>query len=262
VNIKTVVRVMNFHALLRVEKARKQAVILAGMRAELEKMLRSIVLNRNLRLDRLLKLPDPGLPALRIYLGSDYGFCGSVNSSVSGALARDGKSEKIVIGKKVRGRGDEGLCMTWDEYYADVSAVHGYFVRAVRDRSYSAIDLVYNRYGGMGSVALEERRIYPLSPDDFGEGDGGAKADYIIESDITGLIEEMITAYSFYEFRIAVTSAYASENTLRRSSTQESIKKLEEREEEETRAARREAGETEYRKTTENYTRRSMQKRK
>ena len=33
--IKSVVKVINFHALLRVEKARRQALILSGMRAEL-----------------------------------------------------------------------------------------------------------------------------------------------------------------------------------------------------------------------------------
>jgi F0F1-type ATP synthase gamma subunit len=256
--IKSVVKVMNFHALLRVEKSRRQAVILSGMRAELEKMLQSIVLNRNLRLDKLLKLPDAGLPALRIYLGSDYGFCGSVNSSVSGVLARDADSEKIVIGKKIRGRRDVSLSLTWDAYYRDIGLVHDYFVRAVRDRSYSAIELVYNRYNNMGSIKLEERRIYPLSPDSFTEADEGATADYIIESDITGLLEEMLVAYSFYEFRIAVTSAYASENTLRQSSTHESIKKLDEREAEETRVTRKKKNELAFRKTIDNYNRYSM----
>jgi F0F1-type ATP synthase gamma subunit len=256
--IKPVVKVMNFHALLRVEKARKQAVILSGMRTELEKMLRGIVLNRNLRLDKLLKLPDAGLPALRIYLGSDYGFCGSVNSSVSGVLAKDKGSEKIVIGKKIRGRKDVSLSLTWDEYHRDISAVHDYFVNAVRDRKYSAIELVYNRYNNMGSVKLEERRIYPLHGDGLGEADEGTKADYIIESDITGLLEEMLIAYSFYEFRIAVTSAYASENTLRQSSTQESIKKLDEQEIEETRVERKEKNVRAFRKTIDNYTRQSI----
>jgi F0F1-type ATP synthase gamma subunit len=250
---------MNFHALLRVEKARKQALLLSGMRTELEKMLRGIVLNRNLRLDKLLRLPDARLPALRIYLGSDYGFCGSVNSSVSGILARDAAdAEKIVIGKKIRGRRDVSLSLTWDEYYRDIGAVHDYFVRAVRERSYSAIELVYNRYNNLGNVKLEERRIYPVAVGDFGEADEGTKADYIIESDITGLLEEMMIAYSFYEFRIAVTSSYASENTLRQSSTQESIKKLDEREAEETRVARKEKSELGFRKTIDNYTRQSM----
>jgi F0F1-type ATP synthase gamma subunit len=257
--IKSVVKVMNFHALLRVEKARRQALILSGMRAELEKMLRSVVLNRNLRLDKLLKLPDARLPVLRIYLGSDYGFCGSVNSSVSGVLARDADAEKIVIGKKIRGRGDVGLSLTWDAYYEDVARVHGYFVRAVREQPWSAVELVYNRYNNVGSVGLERRRIYPLNTDDLKESaDGGEKADYIIESNITGLLEEMLIAYSFYEFRIAAASAYASENTLRQSSTQESIKKLDEREAEETRVARKKKNEIAFRKTIDNHTRRNM----
>ncbi|MDR2354809.1 MAG: F0F1 ATP synthase subunit gamma [Clostridiales Family XIII bacterium] len=258
-NVKSVVKVMNFHALLRVEKARKQAVVLSSMRFELEKMLRSVALNRNLRLDKLLKLPDARLPALRIYLGSDYGFCGSVNSSVSSVLARDADAEKIVIGKKIRGRGDVSLSLTWDAYYRDVGRVLGYFTRAVREQPWSAVELVYNRYNNVGSVGLDRRKIYPVNADGFKEaGDGGERADYIIESNITGLLEEMLIAYSFYEFRIAAASAYASENTLRQSSTQDSIKKLDEREAEETRVERKEKNEIAFRKTIDNYTRRNM----
>jgi F0F1-type ATP synthase gamma subunit len=257
--IKPVVKVMNFHALLRVEKARKQALILNSMRFELEKMLKSIVLNRNLRLDKLLKLPDARLPALRIYLGSDYGFCGSVNSSVSGVLAKDTDAEKIVIGKKIRGRGDVSLSLTWDEYYGDIGVIHDYFVRAVRERSWSAVELVYSRYGNVGSVGLDQRRIYPLNADEFTEtDDDGSKADYIIESNITGLLEEMMIEYSFYEFRIAAASSYAAENTLRQSSTQESIKKLDEREAEETRVERKAKNEREFHKAIDNYTRQSI----
>jgi F0F1-type ATP synthase gamma subunit len=251
---------MNFHALLRVEKARRQAEILSSMRTELERMLRSIVNNRNLRLDKLLKLPSANMPALRIYLGSDYGFCGSVNSSVSGALAKDAGAEKITVGKKVRGRRDVLLSLTWDEYYGDITVIRDYFISAVRDRKWSSVELIYNHYYNMGNVKLERRVIYPVNTDNFAEADdGGGTADYIIESSITGLLEEMMTAYLFYEFRIAVTSAYAAENTLRQSATQESIKKLDEREEEETRAARREKNEAAFRKTIDSYTRRSIQ---
>src|SRR5699024_5379187 len=70
-NVKAVVKVMNFHALLRVEASRKQAERYQAMESELENMMRIVMNNRNLRLDKRIALPDPALPALRIYLGSD-----------------------------------------------------------------------------------------------------------------------------------------------------------------------------------------------
>lgn len=259
--VKSVVKVMNFHALLRVEKARKQADIISSMRQKLEQMLGSIINNRNLRLDKMLKLPDAHLPSLRIYLGSDYGFCGSVNSSVSSAVDKDVNCEKIVIGKKVRKSAGVSLSLTWDEYFADINQVRDYFVRAVRERTWSAVELVYNHYYNVGSIKLERRRIYPLSTETmagFSEDDG-ANADFIIESSITDLLDEMFVAYIFYEFRIAITSAYAAENTLRQSATQESIKKLEEQETEDTRVERKEKNEKSNRKTIDSFTRKMIQ---
>jgi F0F1-type ATP synthase gamma subunit len=258
-NIKSVVKVMNFHALLRVDKARKQADILGSMQAELEKMIQTIVGNRNLRLDKVLRLPDSSLPALRIYMGSDYGFCGSVNSSVSNILAKDPKSEKLVIGKKVRNKRDVTLSLTWDEYYQDITRVRDYFIRAVRDREWSAVDLVYNRYDNIGNIRLDQRRIYPMNTAQFDQhGVEGANVDYIIESNIMGLLEEMLIAYLFYEFRICVTSAYAAENTMRQSATQESLKKLDEREIEELRVERKLKNEISFRKTIDGYTRQRL----
>jgi F0F1-type ATP synthase gamma subunit len=140
--------------------------------------------------------------------------------------------------------------------------VRDYFIRAVRERPWSSVEIIYNHYNNIGSVKLERRAIYPVNTDDFGETeDEGAKADYIIESNITGLLEEMMVAYLFYEFRIAATSAYASENTLRQSATQESIKKLDEREEEELRVERREKNDEAFRKTIEGYTRINISRR-
>ena len=78
-NVKAVVKVMNFHALLRVEASGQQALKYSTMEEELSDMMRILQNNQNLRLDKRIRLPDEGLPVLRIYLGSDLGFCGSVN---------------------------------------------------------------------------------------------------------------------------------------------------------------------------------------
>ena len=139
-NIKAVVKVMNFHALLRVENSRKQADLYQTMAEELDNMMEIIMNNRNFQLDKRITLPSPDLPVLRIYMGSDLGFCGSVNSSVSSVLSRDDRSEKIVIGKKLPHPTDTVLYMTREQYETDFEAVRAYLDAAVREKRWSAVE--------------------------------------------------------------------------------------------------------------------------
>lgn len=250
-NVKAVVKVMNFHALLRVEASRKQAERYQTMESELENMMRLVMNNRNLRLDKQIALPDPSLPVLRIYLGSDYGFCGSVNSSVSGVLAQDGGSQKIVIGKKLRRPREVELFLTQEECFSDFSRVRDYLEQAVRERKWSAVELVYNHFYNLNSVKQVTKRIYPLEaqPEDAEH----QWDDFEIETDTVRLLEDMTVSYLTYEVKIAAVSAYASENIMRQNATTESLKKLDEREEEELRESRKARTQKAFQKTIDSY---------
>ena len=161
-NVKAVVKVMNFHALLRVEASGQQALMYSTMEEELSAMMQILQSNRNLRLDKHIRLPDPQLPKLRIYLGSDLGFCGSVNTSVTSVLQRDTTEEKIVIGKKLRHPAEVSLYLSQEEYRQNFSLVRDYLERAVRERCWSGVEVVYNHYYNVSSVKQEIKRIYPL----------------------------------------------------------------------------------------------------
>ena len=135
-NVKAVVKVMNFHALLRVEASGQQALKYSTMEEELSDMMRILQNNQNLRLDKRIRLPDEGLPVLRIYLGSDLGFCGSVNTSVSSVLQHDGPdTEKIVIGRKLRRPAEVSVFLTQEEYRENFGVLRTYLsVRCVNGR--------------------------------------------------------------------------------------------------------------------------------
>ena len=81
-NIKLVVKAMNFHALLHVESARKKAKKYFYLEQEVSGLIEMIVNNRNFILDKHLLKVKPSKPALNIYIGSDLGFCGSINAQV------------------------------------------------------------------------------------------------------------------------------------------------------------------------------------
>lgn len=252
-NVKAVVKVMNFHALLRVESSGRQALMYGAMEEELSAMMRILQSNRNLRLDKRIRLPDESLPVLRIYLGSDLGFCGSVNTSVSSMLRHDAGVEKIVIGRKLRRPAEVSLYLSQEEYSGNFGKVREYLERAVRERCWSAVELVYNHYYNVSSVKQENRRIYPLAVHQAEMELSNEWDDFEIEGDAQRLLEDMTISCLVYELRIAAASAYASENIMRQNATSESLKKLDEIEAEAARVQRKEKNQASFRKTIDSF---------
>lgn len=251
-NVKAVVKVMNFHALLRVENSRREALKYSTMEDELSAMMQILQSNRNLRLDKNIRLPDPNLPVLRIYLGSDLGFCGSVNTSVSSVLQHDAAGEKIVIGKKLRRSSEVSLYLSQEEYHQNFEKVRTYLERAVRERCWSAVEIVYNHYYNVSCVKQEIKRIYPLEAK-TNEVIANEWDDFEINGDAQRMLEDMTISCLTYEMRIAAASAYAAENIMRQNATSESLKKLDEMEAEATRLERKEKNQKSFQKTIDSF---------
>ena len=253
-NVKAVVKVMNFHALLRVDASGRQAMMYSTMEEELSSMMRILQSNRNLKLDKRIRLPDASLPVLRIYMGSDLGFCGSINTSVSSVLSQDRSSEKIVIGRKLHRTADTSLYLSREEYQNDFTKVREYLERAVRLRCWSAVELVFNHYYNVTSIKQEIKRIYPLAAQEEEAAEGlNEWDDFEIEGDAERLLEDMTISCLIYEVHIAAASAYAAENIMRQNATSESLKKLDEIEAENTRLRRKEKNQAAFKKTIDSF---------
>ena len=84
--LKNVVKVMNFHSLLRVDKSRKAAKKYAYLDSTVAEMIDNIVNNRNIMLDYKFFRVDEKKPVLNIYLGGDLGFCANLNSNITKPL--------------------------------------------------------------------------------------------------------------------------------------------------------------------------------
>ncbi|WP_317855574.1 FoF1 ATP synthase subunit gamma [Chakrabartyella piscis] len=258
-NVKAVVKVMNFHALLRVDASRRLSDMYSTMQDELEAMMSIILSNDNLKLDKTLKLPDPKLPVLRIYIASDLGFCGGINTSITAELQKDGGSEKIVLGKKIRKNREVALYLTMDEFESQQALVEQYLKRAVKERKWSAVELVYNHFYNLSSIKPIVKRIYPINLEDLenqSEEDGRKvknQVDFFIEGDATDVLENMIISFLNYEFKIALASAKASENVMRQNATSESLKKLDEMEEEEIKYNRKMKNQKSFQKTIDSF---------
>ena len=175
--------------------------------------------------------------------------------AMSLALAKNHKkiSGKVRMGKMLQQTRDLRVFpMTQEEYRENFGVLRTHLERAVRQRPWSAVELVYNHYYNVTSVKQEIKRIYPLAePEEV--VDAHAWDDFEIEGDAQELLEDMMISCLIYEVRIAAASAYAAENIMRQNATSESLKKLDEMESEATRVERKKKNQAAFRKTIDSF---------
>jgi F0F1-type ATP synthase gamma subunit len=251
--IKNVVKVMNFHALIRVDNAKRRAVLYQQMEDEVYHMMDLIMNNRNLILDKNMLKTRSDRPVLTIYLGSDYGFCSNYNSLINHELEQDPDGEKILVGKKLHKVADHVLLrLKQEEFEGRIHEVEDILRESIRRKKHSAIRVVYNRYINSTEMSLESKQIYPFEMK--AEADpANYRDDFLIDGDVEELLTELATTYLAYQIRITAFSGYASENIMRQNTTSESLKKIEEREEEALMEERRERRQQEFSRTIESF---------
>ena len=257
--VKNVVKVMNFHSLLRVDKARREAEKYFEVEEELRYMIDSITNNRNIILDKkILRVPD-NKPVLNIYVGSDLGFCGSYNYVVNSAIKED-SADKVVIGKKVRMNSIKNvkLNITKTEYMEDPSIVTEFLQTNIKAGNYSKVNVLYNDYKNISNINWLEKRIYPF---EFNTDKSVSyNEDYVSENSMEDLLIDMICTYVDYELQITVKNSFASENVMRQNATNESLKKIDEIEEQHSATERKEKMLVASQKNIERYEKRRFRR--
>lgn len=253
-SIRNVVKVMNFHALIRVDHAKRRADKYRMMEEQLMYMMDSIVNNRNLILDKKIFEARKDAPVLNIYIGSDLGFCSNYNSQMNEKLLKDSPgSFKILIGRKLSGQRVQGvdLAVTAAQLEEQLPQIRNYLEQKIRNRECSAINIIYNHYENTTTIYSQTIQVFPIYRKR--EGKKAYREDFAIEGDINSLMMRMISSYVYYEFLLAVVNSRAAENVLRQNTTTESLKKIDELEAERLIAERREKRSREFQKVVDNY---------
>ncbi len=256
-NVRNVVKVMNFHSLLRVDKAKKTADKYRYMEEQLLMMIDSIINNRNLLLDKRLLRPDPNAPELNIYLGSDFGFCSNFNSQIAEEIYKDRGSHQILIGKKIFSYAHDAIfTMDNDSFQKDKSKVREIIVEAIEKLTYSKINLVYNQYVNTTTIRLARQQVFPVVLEGTGQKN---IEDFVVEGDLNRLLKNLVITYVNYEVMLAQVSSLASENIMRQNATTESLKRIDELEEEQAMEAIRVKRDKEFQKVIDNFTKMKSQ---
>ena len=227
--IKNVVKVMNFQALIRMDKALKEADKYRNVGKEITDILSRIMYNKNLILDKKILTPDPEKPELNIYIANDYGFSGNFNAEVSRQIKRDVNASKIIIGKKIIYQDDKILLkINKDDFFKRFGEIEECIDVAIKSMNYSRINVFYNHYYSLTSFEFLKIQLFPVEfKGEYYEGE-----DFVAETNLNSILGSLMTFYICYELKMCESISYAAENVLRTQITSSALDKLEEKEEE------------------------------
>ena len=227
--IKNVVKVMNFQALIRMDKALKEADKYRDVGKEITDILSRIMYNKNLILDKKILTPEQDKPELNIYIANDYGFCGNFNAEIIRQIKRDVNAYKIIIGKKIIYTDDRVLLkINKDDFFKRFREIEECIDSAIRSMNYSRINVFYNHYYSLTSFEFLKIQLFPVEfKGEYYEGE-----DFVAETDLNGILSSLMTFYICYQLKMCESISYAAENVLRTQITSSALDKLEEKEEE------------------------------
>ena len=227
--IKNVVKVMNFQSLLRMNKAIQEADKYRDVGKEITEILRRIMYNKNLILDKNIMIPDSNKPKLNIYIANDYGFCGNFNAEVSRQIKKDINEYKIIIGKKITYTDDKVLLkIEKDSFNKRFMEIEKCIDEAIHSMNYSEVNVYYNHYHSLTSFEFVKIQLFPVEfKGEYYEGE-----DFVIETDINRFIGSLMTFYLCYQLIMCESISFAAENVLRSQITSSALDKIKEREEE------------------------------
>ena len=231
-SIKNIVKVMNFHSLIRVDKAKQQASKYFEFEKDITKVLYTVANNRNLKLDKKMMFENANGIIINIYLGNDLGFCGSFNSQVYSAVKTDKDAYKIVIGKKIFSAvlNDDKVLFQCEkeEFNSKVGEIEQIIKDYILNKKVKEINIIYNHYQSVSSIVYEKKKIFPVVELDEEIDDKVLKIDFLTETNVDDFISSVIVLYICYNIKIIECNSWAAENVMRERITRESIKKIDE----------------------------------
>ncbi len=224
-NIKPIVQVMNLFSLVRINAAKTRVEEFGITSSVLTKIISSIMYNNNIVLDKNTIIPDPEKPVLNIYIASDFGFCSTYNQVVSNKIKETKDDYKIIVGKKITYNDDKVvLRLSKENFYSDLPTIKDFLVKAVNNRDYREINIYYNHYYNFSRSDFTKLQVFPVEYKEEYKED----VDFLVETDITSFINNLIAYYVCYQLEICEIFSWASENVIRNTMTSESLKKIDE----------------------------------
>jgi F0F1-type ATP synthase gamma subunit len=165
---------------------------------------------------------------------------------------KDKGDYKIIIGKKINYKDDKTILkINKDDFQGKIELIEHTIDEALKDLSYSEINLYYNHYYSYTQFGFLKLKLFPI---EF-NGEDYDGHDFVFETDITKMLKGMLSFYISYQVKMAEEISVASENVLRNQITNMALDRIEEIETEKMHEERKEKLEGTIRKNVENYKR-------
>ena len=255
-SVENIVKVMNFHSLIRVDKAKREAAKYFNVGDELTKILYQIMNNRNLTLDKKILLENKDGIVLNVYIGNDLGFCGNFNNQLQRAVLEDKDSYKVVIGRKLFHLQDDKILLKIekDNFPTEYYKLDALIIEYLKKHKIKEINVLYNRYYNVNKIVFEKKKLFPIIFDTTNQDDKiDLDIDYVIETDVNELVTNILALCICYQIKIYESSSWASENVMREKITRESIDKIEDMQEEARKEERKTKNYNAFKKQINNY---------
>ncbi|MEI3181431.1 MAG: F0F1 ATP synthase subunit gamma [Lachnospiraceae bacterium] len=146
-------------------------------------------------------------------------------------------------------------------YTADIERemprIREYLEEKIWKKECSRINIIYNHYENTTTIYSKKLQIFPI----VRKKETDIKSyneDFAMEGDINDLMNRMIATYVYYELKLALVNSRAAENIMRQNATTESLKKIDEMEEEAQMEERRTRRNKEFQKVVDNYVKKKM----
>lgn len=146
--------------------------------------------------------------------------------------------------------------MTKEEYPENVNKIENILYDAIEHAKYSEINIIYNHYYNISQIELVKKKVLPIEAfnQKATKEEKRHLEDFVIEGNINSILRNIIVLYLSYEIKIATENSFASENIMRQTITKESLKKLDEIEQENERKERKIRNNKNFKKVIENFT--------
>ena len=244
---------MNFHSLVRVDKAKREASKYFGVEDELCKILYQITNNRNLKLDKKIFLENSDGIILDIFVGNDLGFCGDFNYQLQKAIRNNQDSYKIIIGKKIFVKDDQKVLLQIEKnsFLQDSYKIDNLISKYIYEKKIKEINVFYNHYYNVNEIKFEKKKLFPLELGTYDDVD--LNVDFTIETDINEFLSSVLSLAICFQIKIFESNSFASENVMREKITSESIEKIKKSEEARHIQELKEKNEESFKKQINNY---------
>ena len=143
---------------------------------------------------------------------------------------------------------DVALNIAKEDFYNDFKKVEDIIKPLLINRRIKEINAIFNRYYNVNNIKLEKKKLFPLEFDDSKNTE-----DFVIETDASSMFEDLLLLYIECELQIIESNSWAAENIMRQNLTSESLKKIDEIEEEKQKQVRKEKKYQAFKKQMANY---------